>query len=495
MVDKTSAELGETVTFTVTLENKGPQTATNIRVSDPIPSGLSGIMSSGGYNQATGIWTVSSLERNTTAILTLTGELSSPGSITNTAEVIAVDQMDADSTPNNGDENEDDQASVSVSVDETADLGISKMASPDPVEPGNTLNYTLGVTNNGPSEATDVTIIDTLPDGVTFVSATGAGWNCGQVAGIVTCTRGSLNSSESSPDIDLDVVVDPSTIGQLENTATVSANEDDNQQENNSQTISTTVVISPLYFAQFGDGEIASESVTQTLGTNAVQLSSEFFLINSDKTQETTATIRIKGDDGVPLDNVDLNGAVLPQGEVDVTIPACGMRILRTDGEGPLQAGSATVTSGGQPSGVMVFNSGIGAAGVGASPALAAFVAPMLKNAEISTGIAFQNPGNDPVLVTLELRDADGQLFGYGFHHPGRHGPSGALCGRDWLDSSVGCEHRLHGFRGTCEGDCIHRSHCGNRDSDPTSGIRDDAGVGSNGVRQSGTPLFSIRRR
>ena len=414
VVDKTIAEVGETVTFTVTLENKGPQTATNIRVSDPVPSGLTDIVASSGYDQASGIWTVPSLARDTTAMLTLTGELSSGGTITNAAELIAVDQMDGDSTPGNGDESEDDQASASVSVETIVDLAITKMADPDPVAPGKDLTYTLGVTNNSPSEATDVTVIDTLPQGVTFVSAVGVGWDCGGVAGTVTCTRGSLNGSESAPDIGLRVIVDPSTIGQLQNTATVAANEADNEQENNSQTISTTVAVSPLYFAQFGDGELAVASLTETLGAITIQLSSEFFLVNPHKTSEAEATIGVKGDDGVFLDNVDLNGAVLPQGELDVTIPTCGMRILRTDGEGPLQAGSATVTSDRQLSGVVVFNSGIGAAGVGASPALPVFIAPMLKNAEINTGIAFQNPGNDPVLVTLELRDADGELLGTG---------------------------------------------------------------------------------
>ncbi len=414
VVDKTIAEVGETVTFTVTLENKGPQTATNIRVSDPVPSGLTDIVASSGYDQASGIWTVPSLARDATAMLTLTGEPSSGGTITNTAELIAVDQMDADSTPGNGDASEDDQASASVSVETIVDLAITKIADPDPVAPGRDLTYTLGVTNNGDSEATGVMVVDTLPEGVTFVSAVGAGWDCGEVAGTVTCTRGSLNGSESAPDIGLRIIVDPSTSGQLQNTATVSADEEDNEQENNSQTISTTVAVSPLYFAQFGDGELAVASLTETLGASTLQLSSEFFLVNPHKTSEAEATIGVKGDDGVFLDNVDLNGAVLPQGELDVTIPTCGMRILRTDGEGPLQAGSATVTSDEQLSGVVVFNSGVGAAGVAASPALPAFVAPMLKNAEINTGIAFQNPGNDPVLVTLELRDSDGELLGTG---------------------------------------------------------------------------------
>lgn len=135
VLDKTSADVGDTVT----LDNNGPQTATNIQVNDPVPSGLTDIVSSGGYNQGTGIWTVPSLAKDATATLTLTGELSSDGTITNTAELLAVDQLDLDSTPNNGDENEDDQASVSVSVDKVADLSISKLDHPDPVDSGTNL--------------------------------------------------------------------------------------------------------------------------------------------------------------------------------------------------------------------------------------------------------------------------------------------------------------------------------------------------------------------
>ena len=96
---------------------------------------------------------------------------------------------------------------------------------------------------------------------------------------------------------------------------------------------------------------------------------------------------------------------------MDVTIPACGMRILRTDGEGPLQAGSATVTSDKPLAGVIVFNSSAGAAGVGSSDKLSGFAAPMLRNAATNTGISLQNPGSDQVTVDLQLRSADGVLL------------------------------------------------------------------------------------
>ena len=51
-----------------------------------------------------------------------------------------------------------------------ADLAIVKSASPNPVIAGNSLTYTLTASNPGPSDATGVTITDTLPAGETYAS-------------------------------------------------------------------------------------------------------------------------------------------------------------------------------------------------------------------------------------------------------------------------------------------------------------------------------------
>ena len=89
-----------------------------------------------------------------------------------------------------------------------------------------------------------------------------------------------------------------------------------------------------LLFAHFGDGELAGGRII-----------SQFILLNPDETMEAHATITIKADDGNPLSGINLDGQILPDGTLDVTIPACGMRILTTDGVGPVTVGSATVTS------------------------------------------------------------------------------------------------------------------------------------------------------
>ena len=76
----------------------------------------------------------------------------------------------------------------------TADLSIAK--SPHLVlrTVSSNLTYTLTVTNNGPDAASSVTVTDTLPGAVTFVSASAG---CSESGGTVTCTAASLANGAS----------------------------------------------------------------------------------------------------------------------------------------------------------------------------------------------------------------------------------------------------------------------------------------------------------
>ena len=69
------------------------------------------------------------------------------------------------------------------------DLQITKSDSPDPVLAGQNLTYTLVVKNNGPAVATSVMVVDALPSGVSFVSATSTQGVCNSG---VTCSLGNL---------------------------------------------------------------------------------------------------------------------------------------------------------------------------------------------------------------------------------------------------------------------------------------------------------------
>jgi uncharacterized repeat protein (TIGR01451 family) len=117
-----------------------------------------------------------------------------------------------------------------------ADLAITKTANFATAFGGHPISYNLAVTNNGPGTATSVSVSDTLPAGSGFVSATGTGWTCNNVAGVVTCTAPSLPVG-AAPSITLTITAPPVvSAGTLSNTATISAASSDPTPANNSST-------------------------------------------------------------------------------------------------------------------------------------------------------------------------------------------------------------------------------------------------------------------
>ena len=75
-----------------------------------------------------------------------------------------------------------------------ADLSVVKSASPNPVVAGNQLTYTFTTTNNGPSTTTGVTLADTLPAGVQYVSSSSSQGTVTNNNGTLSVQLGSLAS-------------------------------------------------------------------------------------------------------------------------------------------------------------------------------------------------------------------------------------------------------------------------------------------------------------
>jgi uncharacterized repeat protein (TIGR01451 family) len=151
-------------------------------------------------------------------------------------------------------------ATISTDVSESADLQITAAADQNPVEVGTNMTYTLSVMNRGPTSATGVQVSDTLPAGVVLVTADGPGWSCTS-SQPVTCTMASLGASSSAPPISI-VVTAPATAGSLTSTATVSSSASDPDGSNN-----TATVVTPA--SPFADLSIAViDSVDPIQGTN-----------------------------------------------------------------------------------------------------------------------------------------------------------------------------------------------------------------------------------
>ena len=279
----TSVLSGATLTYTVTVTNRGPGSATGVTVKDVLPASLTfqAAMPPASYDSGTGLWAVGNLAVNESVTLTITATVNAGtegATITNYAQVSAANELDLDSAPDNNagpTPSEDDEDAVStpistsklivikqvvndnsgtaaasdftmsvtgtnvspasfpgeespgtmvaldagdynvtesgpsgytasfsadctgaIAIGETKtctvtnddiesppDLVIVKSDGQDTVQAGETLTYTLTISNVGAQQATGVTVTDTLPPLTTFVAASDGGIESG---GLVT---------------------------------------------------------------------------------------------------------------------------------------------------------------------------------------------------------------------------------------------------------------------------------------------------------------------
>lgn len=119
---------GSAYSYTLTLSNRGPLSASNVIVRDLLPAGFSYSSSSGygTFDPSTGYWTVSSIASGQQRQIVISGTVTAgPGiTVTNVAEVFSSGLYDPDSSPNNGAASEDDQATFIFTVQGSHIAGI-----------------------------------------------------------------------------------------------------------------------------------------------------------------------------------------------------------------------------------------------------------------------------------------------------------------------------------------------------------------------------------
>jgi len=149
-----------------------------------------------------------------------------------------------------------------------------------------------------------------------------------------------------------------------------------------------------LHFAQFANG---------------ASIVSKLFLFNQDALGAASATVNVRGDNGLPV-SLRLNGQLV-NGQMNVSVPTNGLNVVTTDGQGGVVSGSVTVSSDRAISGTLVYGSTFGSAGVGSSCELSqGFIAPMETNSssQVNTGIALMNPTDSPITLNFDLCDLNG---------------------------------------------------------------------------------------
>ena len=128
----------------------------------------------------------------------------------------------------------------SSSIPSASDLSLGMTATPTPGIAAAPLTYTLWLTNNGPATANAISVADTLPAGVTFVSATSGSGTATNISGVVTWSVGSLANGATAT---LSLVVTSASAGTITNTAVASATETDLFTQNNTASLISTIAV------------------------------------------------------------------------------------------------------------------------------------------------------------------------------------------------------------------------------------------------------------
>jgi uncharacterized repeat protein (TIGR01451 family) len=217
------------VTYTVTVTNNGPSTATGVTVTDSPGGGLSGLASAGCSGSPL-VCPVGSLAPLASATLTVTAivqaGLPAGTTVSNTATVSAAT---ADPVPDN-----DSATAAILTSAPQADLAVSKTG-PATVVPGETVSYVVSVTNNGPSTATGVFLTDT--QGVVLTGASSPGCS----GSPLVCLVGSIAVGDRAS-FTVTATVDPTlpTGSSVTNTVSVTATTADPVPGNDSATATAT---------------------------------------------------------------------------------------------------------------------------------------------------------------------------------------------------------------------------------------------------------------
>jgi uncharacterized repeat protein (TIGR01451 family) len=235
---------GTNATYTITITNNGPNAAQGVVLTDGLPAGSTFISitqssgsdgfsftQSGGSVTATATANIASGNSDTfTVVVFAPTNLNNGASFNDTASVSA-----SNPDPNSSNNSATVTGTV-VNTNTNADLGVS-LSGPASASEGQTVTYNITVTNSGPSSASGVSLVDTLPSNLTYKSATASQGTFSISGGVVTFSVGSMPAGSS---VTASITALVTEDGSTSNTATVSSNNPDPNPANNSASATTS---------------------------------------------------------------------------------------------------------------------------------------------------------------------------------------------------------------------------------------------------------------
>ncbi|ESQ08339.1 MAG: DUF11 domain-containing protein [Thiohalocapsa sp. PB-PSB1] len=244
-IDKTTStptvDAGDQASYSVTVTNVGGATATDVEVSDQLPTGFtyasSSISSSGTVTRtstvdptvgtATPAWGLWNIDAGASLTIDYSADVAAGtvgGVYANSAATVSNETSEVLDT-------------VDVTVQD-ADLAVTKTVDTPYPNEGDTVVFTVVATNNGDAAATNVSVVDTLPAGLTLVDAESTQGTCSG-SGTITCAIGTLaDNADATVTITATVDAELGDSALLENTASVSADQNDPDSGNDSATAS-----------------------------------------------------------------------------------------------------------------------------------------------------------------------------------------------------------------------------------------------------------------
>jgi len=239
------------VTFTITVENTGDLTLNTVEVVDTIPAGMSYVSDDAGGTESpegTITWDIGSMAPGDATLIHLVAHIDGDelGFLTNS--------VTATGTPTYGDDVQDtDTAHVYVYH---AGIDVQKTADPTCGAASTNVTFAITVTNTNGSVLDPVIVVDTLPDGMSYISDDRGGAELPE--GTITWDIGSLASGNSTT-IRLVASIDGDELGPLTNEVTATGTPPEGDDVEDSDTADVLAIDAKISMSPLEDTNVVGD--------------------------------------------------------------------------------------------------------------------------------------------------------------------------------------------------------------------------------------------